>query len=78
MNDIKLYSTIIKICNDNDFKLLKFFIVDNLKKKMDKKRFLLILLLSNKMKNKLSPLYIFFNKYIINNHDKILKHYSKL
>ena len=74
MNDIILYSTIIHICNKNNYKLLKFFLLENLRKKIKKNKFLIIIFMSNKIKNK-TDLYNFLEKFIKNNYKKIIKHY---
>lgn len=74
MNDVILYSTIIHICNTNNYKLLKFFILENLRNKINKKRFMIIIFMSNKIKNK-THLYLFLDNFIKNNYSKIVKSY---
>lgn len=75
MNDVIIYSRIIKICNDNNYKLLKFFILDELKQKFNKKKFMIIIFMSNKIKNK--PIqYHFLDNFIKKNYSKIIKFYS--
>lgn len=75
MNDVILYSTIIRICNENNYKLLKFFILENLRNKINKKKFMIIIFMSNKTKNK-SNLYIFLNNFIGKNYTKIINFYK--
>ena len=75
MNDVILYSTIIRICNENNYKLLKFFILENLRNKINKKKFMIIIFMSNKTKNK-SDLYIFLNNFIEKNYTKIINFYK--
>ncbi len=74
MNDIILYSTIINICNKNNYKLLKFFILENLRNKINKKRFMIIIFMSNKIKNK-TFLYLFLDNFMKKNYSKIIKSY---
>lgn len=74
MNDIILYSTIINICNKNNYKLLKFFILENLRNKINKKRFMIIIFMSNKIKNK-TYLYLFLDNFMKKNYSKIIKSY---
>ena len=38
MNIVIIYSYIIKICDENNYKLLKFFFLDDLRKKIKKKK----------------------------------------
>lgn len=76
MNDVILYSTIIHICNENNYKLLKFFILENLRNKIKKKKFMIIIFMSNKIKNK-SQLYLFLDNFIKKNYNNIIKYYTK-
>ena len=71
MNNIIIYSTIIHICNEKNFKLLKFFILDILRKKFKKNKFLIILFMSKNI-NKNKFLYRFLDSYITKNYKKII------
>jgi len=71
MNNVIIYSTIIHICNEQNFKLLKFFMLDNLRKKIKKNKFLIILFMSKNI-NKNKYLYKFLNSYITKNYKKII------
>ena len=76
MNKIILYSIILEICTKNNFHLLKFFIMDEMKNKLSKKQFYLTIFMINKNKNK-RKFYYFLETYIKNNYQKIVNHYSK-
>lgn len=76
MNKIILYSIILEICTKNNFHLLKFFIMDEMKNKLSKKQFYLTIFMINKNKNK-RKFYYFLELYIKNNYQKIVNHYLK-
>lgn len=76
MNKIILYSIILEICTKNNFHLLKFFIMDEMKNKLSKKQFYLTIFMINKNKNK-RKFYYFLETYIKNNYQKIVNHYLK-
>lgn len=76
MNKIILYSIILEICTKNNFHLLKFFIMDEMKNNLSKKQFYLTIFMINKNKNK-RKFYYFLELYIKNNYQKIVNHYLK-
>ena len=76
MNELILYSIILEICEKNNFTLLRFFILDSMKKKFTKKKFYLILMLVKKNK-KNKEFYNFLDNFIKNNYSKIINHYTK-
>jgi hypothetical protein len=76
MNKIIIYSLIIEICTKNNFKLLKFFIMDEMKNNLSRNKFYLTIFMVNKNENK-RKLYYFLESYIKNNYQKIINHYLK-
>lgn len=76
MSIIILYSLIIEICIKNNFHLLKFFIMDEMRNNLSKNKFYLTIFMVNKNKNK-RKLYYFLESYFKNNYKKIINHYLK-
>lgn len=74
MNIVIIYSYIIKICDENNYKLLKFFFLDDLRKKLKKRKFLIIIFMSQKIKNK-NNFYYALNLFIKKNYKFIINYY---
>jgi hypothetical protein len=76
MSKLKLYSILLQLSSKNNHKLLRFFILDEMKTKLSKSQFYLTLFLS-KQPQKNIVLYNFLEKYIQNNYQTIINRYLK-
>jgi hypothetical protein len=76
MSKLKLYSILLQLATKNNHKLLRFFILDEMKTKLSKRQFYLTLFLA-KQQQKNIVLYNFLEKYIQNNYQSIIKCYLK-
>lgn len=76
MSKIKLYSILLQLATKNNHKLLRFFLLDEMKTKLSKTQFYLTLFLA-KQPQKNVLLYNFLEKYIQNNYQAIINSYLK-
>ena len=71
MSKLKLYSILLQITTKNKHKLLRFFLLDEMKNKLSKSQFYLTLFLA-KQHQKNILLYNFLEKYIQKNYQHIV------
>jgi len=76
MSKIKLYSILLHITTKNKHKLLRFFLLDEMKNKLSKSQFYLTLFLA-KQPQKNILLYDFLEKYIQKNYQHVVNCYLK-
>ena len=76
MSKLKLYSLLLQVAAKNNHKLLRFFLLDEMKTKLSKTQFYLTLFLE-KQPQKNVLLYNFLEKYIQNNYQAIINSYLK-
>jgi len=76
MSKLKLYSILLQVAAKNNHKLLRFFLLDEMKTKLSKTQFYLTLFLE-KQPQKNVLLYNFLEKYIQNNYQAIINSYLK-